>query len=840
MFCLPIVSFFKAIGDFRKTIGELKCSLVHLKEVFSSLLRISQDIEDLTGEVKNIVEFYTIESKTTIRGQLDNLITSEASQELYYKDFYNYFRYLVNNELVRLVHEFGYGKQVLDVAMRILAQLKETVGKIVEVVPQDIQRIQILNQISDFITQIEQNIISDFDRNKENAEACSKVENISIRLFCEQEKLSHEFEQTLASGLGVFLKTQNEPMMCPSLETEFIKDRTSNDFHFEKEELYRKRTTRIRELRHYLSSKIKLKKIGDYYREEISLQIQLDLKHASETLQKHEAPIHTTIEDWIQILHQLPKHHFKEVFDDVKVSETSNALEKIIEKKVAPELDDLIKDINVPKTLKKMERQIVKKGKKALANFKETNKDGKLNIILTGLKELAFVKEVRLISIVEQALDKPNCNDDSDFGILSKLNEKKENILSKLESIDLEQQAVDLVQKKLISGHDVVSAKVQELFQKLEKTFKEKLENKDATKSLLDLFQRQIKPWVVKDRIKRNLETGLQFMDQSNLRNGDIRTRSYTTGSIDFQTPEKMFRVGDNSSVAKASELRSDKKLEEFHLVKEGNNQYNTDIRIAVVKELIENFSGHGTESFKQLLVDHLVKGDVVLHIKELIGQLVHRLMITTENIDIPTAESQQTEESGNNNIKQTRRNSIENVKRNNEDNFDFNRSGDRICCKDGTEDVISNILYIDHETLQKDVQSVMRPLIEMALQSSSKLAVFAVDKSLFATSEIIELGLTLLKSLKNSEADVHMIDQQNIWLGSLIRALPPPCQQDARKLIFLWKVLHQRKNLRTEFMEKVREKITDQIVEPSTSVVSRKMETYFADILQRFISSSK
>ena len=395
MFCLPIVNFFKTIGDLRKTIRELKSSLTYLRDIFVGLLRISQDIEDLTCEAKCLVEFYARESRNTIREQMDELMTSEGNDELYHKDLLNYFQSVINIEISRFLHEHEYCKPALSAAVKILYDLRHKINNLRPAdsvnTSQYSQKANVLEKIDVFVCQLCHSIEKNFNDVKEkDTTALAVEESLSIRLFCDQQKISNNFEQTL----NYYFKAQN-PNAAPisektreSIAFQQQRDRSGN-FNT-KEFLFRERTTRIRKLRHYLSTKIKLKKIGQYYREEVSLQIQLDLKHAAENLKDHEEVVHETIKAWIKALRQLPKYHFKEIIDEEKICEAKTTMESLIENDIALELEKLVKDLNVREKMNSIEQHIMKKGNDFLLEIRDKHRIGGL---LTTLKTMGIKEE---------------------------------------------------------------------------------------------------------------------------------------------------------------------------------------------------------------------------------------------------------------------------------------------------------------------------------------------------------------------------------------------------------------------------------------------------------------
>ena len=381
-----MITIFKTIGDLRKTIRELKSSLTYLREIFAGLLRISQDIEELTSEAKCLVEFYGNESRSTIRDQLHGLMTSEANDELYHKDLFNYLQNTVNMEISRFLCEYNYHKQAMSVTLKILQRLHRKVENLKLKDYENIgeQKKNVLEKFDVFLRELSQSLEKTSARQHEKVNADDE-DYISIRLFCDQQKISESLEQTLdfyfitqdTCGYDSTNGTSNNSI--PPLNTE----RRAH----KKEFLFRERVTRIRKLRHYLSSKIKLKKIGKYYREEISLQIQLDLKEAAENLQDHEELVHCNIKTCITGLRQLPKYHFKEMVNQERMSEAKATMESLIENDLAFEVENLVRGLNVGEKMNSIEQRIVRKGNEFMLDVRGTQH---MKLLLTALKKVGI------------------------------------------------------------------------------------------------------------------------------------------------------------------------------------------------------------------------------------------------------------------------------------------------------------------------------------------------------------------------------------------------------------------------------------------------------------------
>jgi hypothetical protein len=652
MFCLPLVSFFKAIGEFRKTLRELKCSLRHLREILSGVLRITQDIEDLTSEIKGVVEFYAGESKEAVRGQLTDLISLEAQEELYYKDFIKYYQHLLSSELSQFLYVHNHTKQAFKVAIEMLQKLRYTINMMKLALYGDVAKITVLVKIDESVYQMHQNHQRDLLEQEHNqSDECDQEdpEKLDIRLFCDKQKALGLLEGTLTKYLNVYLPNENgndDNEFDQNRHTRTAGERLRSDCDFDTKELiYRERTTRIRQLRQYLTTKIKLKKIGDYYREEISLQVQLDLKRASENLNKFESTLHDMTRTWRETLRQLPKHRFKEVMSEEKISETSQTIQLLIENNLAGEAERFLSDLDIIKRAKHIEREVLMEGNKAL--LKITNRENIWKIL----------KVLECKGIKDGELD----------------------------------EAIIEVLRKYLTDY------------RLSKKEKETL--------------------ITDDNIEH-----------------------YQNKTCDFIMQQVRFKENEEEKLAES---------------------------ISPMKQQFQ-------------------ERDTVTKLTNTLGTVRTRLGLTTNDQKrIPL------------------------------------------------DDVISTMipLYLDRNAMIADAKKIAKPFLRFVIKKSSELAIFTVDKSFFATTDIVS---TLASYLTTSAKDFDKIlgeQQENIFFVMIMKSIPDICKTDMDRIALLWHAFCKRKKVKAMLLREVEGKLSSTLLRDGTRFVDDIGERFLSDFLQNIFS---
>lgn len=349
--CIPLHSFFKGVREFRKSIRELKSSLKHLRQILSGILKISRDFEDVTKEIKNIVEFYSNESKGAIQDQLKDMMTSEAQDELYYKEFLKHYKNTFDNWITWFLRTHSATKQTTMAVIEIVQRMRFVVNHLKPIVRDDQIKTNVLSDIDDFMYQAHQQHERDVHLQNEatiatDQNATTEHESkLNIKIFCDKQKVTNNLEEMLSFHLGV-----QPPPGNACANSSFLVERPQ-EYNFGTNHLvYRERATRIRKLRHYLSSKIKLKRIGDFYREELSLQIQLDLEKAAKQLWDFEIILHENTQNWAKALRQLPKQRFSEVLQDNHVNDIQCAVNYVFTnspEEIAPTIEVMAEKLGV-------------------------------------------------------------------------------------------------------------------------------------------------------------------------------------------------------------------------------------------------------------------------------------------------------------------------------------------------------------------------------------------------------------------------------------------------------------------------------------------------------------
>lgn len=368
--CLPLRSFFKAIREFNKSIRELKSNLKHLRQILSGVLKISRDLEDVTKEVKNIADFYSSESKGAIQDQLKDMMTSEGRDELYYKEFVKHYKHNFDHRITLFLRNHTSSKQTVMAIIEIIQHMHHVVKNMKSILHGNEIKINVLEEIDVFMYQALDLYQKDVRLQNENARQKTVTETndskLNIKIFCDKQKVTNSLEESLSLHLGVkFTSEETGPGMS------FIVERPQ-EYNFDTKHLvYRERATRIRKLRHYLSSKIKLKKIGDFYKEELSLQIQFDLKKAVKQLWDFERILHENTQSWAHALRQLPKHRFTEVLEDNHLNDIQQVINYVFTNtpdEIAPIVEQVVEKLGVEDIIDQATDKLKIRGKEILSN----------------------------------------------------------------------------------------------------------------------------------------------------------------------------------------------------------------------------------------------------------------------------------------------------------------------------------------------------------------------------------------------------------------------------------------------------------------------------------------
>ena len=299
--CFPFLQFLRGIRDFKSSLKEVKTNLSDIKYILEGTLKISQDFEDVSSEFKNIVEFYSEESKNILRDQLMVTMTTEGEEELYHRDFIRYFKRKFENEITTLIED--YSTKISRIAiLDIIDNMKRLLTGLKLSFEEDMPKLTVLTKLEVYLQ--ESCIL--YKKGDSGADILTEVDECNIerkksniKKFCDKQKITQRIEKLLTNHFTSLKPGENH----------------INYYEKSRNLVYRERLTRIRKFRSYLSTKIKIKKIGKFYKEEISFQVNIDLKKASKNIWKCEEHVKKYCVNAVNILRQLPKQRFSEVLE---------------------------------------------------------------------------------------------------------------------------------------------------------------------------------------------------------------------------------------------------------------------------------------------------------------------------------------------------------------------------------------------------------------------------------------------------------------------------------------------------------------------------------------------
>lgn len=275
-------------------------------------------MEDVVNEFKNIVEFYSRESKNVLRDQLNTALTTEAIEELRHKDFFKYFKASFEHEISVLVDK--YPSQAARVAiLNIIQNVQTETCEQLNTFQDNIMKANLLCTLNEYVKESyalyarEKDSLTESDKTKGKYSQQAKK---NITLFCHEQKIIESLKCLLRNH-----------MFDEDAGTNYVDEK-----NYKCDLIYRERSTRIRKFRHYLTTKIKLKKIGQFYKEELSFQINVDLKKACKNIWEYESKLNQACGSTIGTLQQLPKLRFTEVLEEEKVVDLGSIVRKFTHK----------------------------------------------------------------------------------------------------------------------------------------------------------------------------------------------------------------------------------------------------------------------------------------------------------------------------------------------------------------------------------------------------------------------------------------------------------------------------------------------------------------------------
>lgn len=324
--CIPLWQFFIAVRDFKRSIREVQSNLADIKSILNGTLTMSHELEEVTAEFRNIAEFYSQESKNALRDQLCATMSAQAHEALYHRDFFKHFKLTFEFEVTRLIEE--HDKRTAQLAiLDIIQHMKRVVKEWINTFEYDKLKTRLLIELTLYLQESFSQYICDGEDVWPNL--AKRRRNSHIKTFCEKQNIIQSLECLLAEHFNSKLN-------------DF--DCFSNNYSKGHDIIYRQRASRIRRFRRFLTSKIKIKKIGNYYREEISIQVSVDLKRASKETWELESVLKQHCSELVTGLKKLPRHRFVDVLAEENVANLGHKIADLTLKSFLPKTMDLCED----------------------------------------------------------------------------------------------------------------------------------------------------------------------------------------------------------------------------------------------------------------------------------------------------------------------------------------------------------------------------------------------------------------------------------------------------------------------------------------------------------------
>ena len=296
--CFSFLHLLRGIKELGASLTDTKDNLSDIKAILEGALKITEDIEKVTEQVDNLVSFYANESKIALREQLSTTMTMEGREKLSNQDFLLAYKRKFENEISRII-ECNSSKQARVTILNIIKQQKRSVDGLKLKFEGTSYKLLTLHKVEKYLTEsllLYNRGYANFNL-ENNLTLDETATSNNIKAFCDEQRIIEQLEELLKA-------------YCFSE----IEDARHHRNAFESESLkFRDRATRVRKFRKYLKSRIRLKKIGSMYKEEINIPVSVDLKKVSDQIWDIEKSLNKQCREVIDVLRQLPRQRFADV-----------------------------------------------------------------------------------------------------------------------------------------------------------------------------------------------------------------------------------------------------------------------------------------------------------------------------------------------------------------------------------------------------------------------------------------------------------------------------------------------------------------------------------------------
>lgn len=312
--CFSFLNLLRGIKELGASLTDTKDNLSDIKSILEGALKITEDIEKVSEQVDNLVSFYANESKISLREQLSTTMTMEGREKLSNKDFILAYKTKFENEISRII-ECNSSKQARVTILNIIKQQKRSVDGLKLKFEETSYKLTTLHEVEKYLTEsllLYNRGYANFNL-ENNLTLDETATSNNIKAFCDEQRIIEQLEELLKA---YYLSE--------------IEDAGYHRNAFESESLkFRDRATRVRKFRKYLKSRIKLKKIGSMYKEEINIPVNVDLKKVSDQIWDIEKNLNKQCMEVIEVLRQLPRQRFADVLKQEYTFNLSDIIQEL-------------------------------------------------------------------------------------------------------------------------------------------------------------------------------------------------------------------------------------------------------------------------------------------------------------------------------------------------------------------------------------------------------------------------------------------------------------------------------------------------------------------------------
>ena len=307
--CLSSLSvFLRSMHDMKRRVGEVKNDLHEIKNILEGSLRICDNTRLVSLQVKQVVQFYVDESREIVRNHLQEHWSTEGKEEMKHREFGKKFKFTFEEEISLLI-ENNQARHTRIAILEITKHLKNVIDNLKLHYEEDTLKLIFLQDLEDYLKESFDlyggngfqiplhNYFEDLDESEGTPNGDGK-----IKVFCEKQKCQMKLQD--------MIKLHFDPHEC----SETKEDSSHLVYGCSSHPPYSipPHERKIGRLSRYLATKIKSKKFGNFYRDEISFQIGVDLKKAAEQVAEFEKGVETNCDALCKIIKEIPRERLRD------------------------------------------------------------------------------------------------------------------------------------------------------------------------------------------------------------------------------------------------------------------------------------------------------------------------------------------------------------------------------------------------------------------------------------------------------------------------------------------------------------------------------------------------